>query len=176
MTNENQTNVRTKQSKFTKGAKWVLIAMGGLMLLAVIQKVTESKGEAPANSESNHVEGEENRMNYTRGRTILDDYKENEFTANKKYKGKNILVYGASSRVQLDPSDDPFITLDSEGFRSTHCEIDKRDGNLNTIKEGNAVWLVCVGAGEVTSSPMLKKCRVTGVEESLGKPLGKATE
>ena len=155
-----------------KSTKLVLGVVGGILVISTISEMNKTNGEAIASSEPTHVEGEDDIKNYTRGRTILDDYKTNEFTADKKYKGKNILVYGASSNVRLDYSDSPFITLDSEGFRSTHCEIDKNDENLNIIKEGNAVWLVCVGAGEVASSPMLKKCRVTQVWESLGKPLG----
>lgn len=147
-----------------KSTKWTLGIVGGLMLLGTIKEASNPNGEVVANSGTNRIQGEEDFNNYLRANTIMADYKENEFTANKKYKGKTILVFGGSSKVLLDFSDDPYITLDDEGLRHVRCEINKDDKALGAISEGNSVWLVCKGAGEVSSSPMMRNCRVTQVQ------------
>jgi Na+-transporting methylmalonyl-CoA/oxaloacetate decarboxylase gamma subunit len=100
---------------------------------------------------------------FERAKDIINLFKENEFLAIKKYKGKTTCLFGKTSQVQMDLFDEPFVVLDGGryGFTGLHAELDKNDNRLELIKKGDILLLSCSDAGEAIGSPMFKNCKIT---------------
>jgi len=140
----------------------------GLVVLIVVigLAASGSSGETVSGEEHGQVvEGEGNFAACVRASGIISEYQESEYNADKKYKGKTVLVFGVcKGGVQMDFADNPFISLDTEGFTSLNASLVADDQALSVIRDGSKVWVVCKGRGEVIKSPMFGNCRVTKIE------------
>lgn len=103
---------------------------------------------------------------FIRAENIADEFKKNEFTANKKYKGSVVFLFGESSKVQLDLFDNPMISLDSEefGLGGVQVSLNPKDQYLDKISKGDIVYVRCIGKGEVIGTAMMDKCVVLKVD------------
>lgn len=94
----------------------------------------------------------------TTGRQLDSEYKANEAAADKKFKGKHLLVTAKVDSINKGLGGNPYFVI-AGGFPGGQAHFD--DSYLDyasSIKKGDNVRLVCVGNGYIIASAMLKDC------------------
>ncbi|SQH36334.1 MULTISPECIES: OB-fold putative lipoprotein [Haemophilus] len=91
------------------------------------------------------------------------EYDKNEARANKKFKGKNLIVSGTIGSIETDLFDHPYIVFKSKNefnFNATQAKFKKSAyDKVIDLNKSDKVNLVCEGAGEVAGTPMLDNCQ-----------------
>ncbi|MGP2469958.1 OB-fold protein [Yersinia sp. 2540 StPb PI] len=95
---------------------------------------------------------------------IVDAYEANTIAADRKFKGKMIVVGGVVESVATNFSGDPYVTFTAKNrwhsprlyFEKTERELDK----LANFSVGQKIVSICVGGGDVQKSPILKECTI----------------
>jgi hypothetical protein len=107
-----------------------------------------------------------NKKLIEKAKDIISLYEKNELSADEKFKGSIVLIYGKSSIVELDFTDTPFIKLDAKnyGFKYLRAEFKKEDSFVKKIEKDDFVYLSCIGAGELTGDPLFNDCRIVYIE------------
>lgn len=100
---------------------------------------------------------------FTTATELEQEYDKNEVRADKKFKGKNLIVSGVVESIQSDMLDNPFVVFKSKknlGLKATEAKFDKSAyDQVIELNKKDKIELVCVGEGEVMGSPMLKDCK-----------------
>jgi hypothetical protein len=91
---------------------------------------------------------------------LYDDYKANEVTADRQYKGKVIAVTGIVSSIGKDIFDNPYILLSTgEYFEGVQCYPENEDIAASAVK-GNKITLIGRCAGISLTNVLIKECTV----------------
>ena len=88
-------------------------------------------------------------------------YAANEVSADDKFRGKRILVYGPVSSIDKDIADNIVVRL--EGGGNSLATVDATIPNSEKSKaaalaKGDKIALLCLGAGRSVGSPRLDRC------------------
>jgi hypothetical protein len=90
---------------------------------------------------------------------LEDDYRENEFAADLKYKGKTLILSGEVATVQ-EAFGRKYITLKSKGMFAIQCFFDEsQTSKLAALKSGRNV-LVEGECGGMGLNVEMRNCRV----------------
>lgn len=94
---------------------------------------------------------------------VVQEYKSNEIAGDYKYKGKQLLIHGVIASIASDVNNQPVIHFKGEDlFNGASAKFKKPDiERIIKLKKGEALSLVCYGAGEVVSRPMFNSCEFT---------------
>lgn len=88
------------------------------------------------------------------------DYKENEVSADSKYRGKILRVSGKITQIGKDILDNPFVELaTSNEFEGVHAGF-ANERALGSLKRGQKIAVRCRGKGMTIGSPMLDGCTI----------------
>lgn len=95
---------------------------------------------------------------------MIATYDSNEVRADAIYKDKVIKIVGYVSSISSDVSDNAVVNLAPKGamyeFNAVHATGDANFHNQAiNLQKNQRVTFVCIGAGEIIGSPMLKDCR-----------------
>lgn len=87
-------------------------------------------------------------------------YEDNEIAGDQKFRGMLIRISGKITSIGSDFQNKPFVTFEIENeFRSPIAKLKENEINrITKLKKGQTINLVCVGAGEITSTPILQEC------------------
>jgi hypothetical protein len=93
--------------------------------------------------------------------TLFTEYDENEVAADRKYKGKEVVLTGPIQSIERDAFRNIVVHLQTPNqFMSVLATLqDKYESEAARMKKGDIVSLDCIGAGRVMGSPVLKNCR-----------------
>jgi hypothetical protein len=108
---------------------------------------------APASSESLTSDAVE--VDY---KTLHKDYMDNAINADKKYKGKKLILSGAVSKIDREINQEPYITfdLDTYGLESIRIDFDKsEEDNVAALKKGQKVKIVGTCKGTLLSTTVV---------------------
>lgn len=90
---------------------------------------------------------------------LFADYKENEVSADNKYKGKRVIVAGVVASINKDFKNTAWVGLrTSNQFMPIHAEglgVEQ----VSKLKKGEVIAVTCTGAGMILGSPFLKDCK-----------------
>lgn len=94
---------------------------------------------------------------------IYLDYDENELSANKKYKEKNLRIKGKLDRITEDAFGNVFLIegLSASPLGSSHFKVDKSNQRLLELKKGQSFDLVCLLDSFSLESLIFKNCYFT---------------
>jgi hypothetical protein len=88
-------------------------------------------------------------------------YRINTVAADDRFKGRRLLVSGLVQDINTDISDDVYIAFasrsDSFSRPQAHLASSERSTAAKLVP-GQAIQLLCVGAGDIVKSPMLRNC------------------
>lgn len=87
-------------------------------------------------------------------------YDANEISADQNYKGKTLEVTGIVESIGSDFSDEPSVNLSAGNEFGWVTASGLATSVAASLSKGQQVTLVCVGAGEVASFPMLSDCEM----------------
>ena len=98
----------------------------------------------------------------TTANELLKAYKENEISANQKYKDKSIRISATIAAIQADIGDKPLLSLKAnDSFSQPQAFLaDSAIEKAASLKKGQKVVLLCTGNSEVAGIPMLKDCSI----------------
>jgi hypothetical protein len=86
----------------------------------------------------------------TTARQYEADYDRNEIAADKKFKGKKILLSGIVDSIDKDFKGDGVLTLRGSGLKGVHAQLSDRGvGAAASFSRGQQVNLVCDGSVRV---------------------------
>ena len=92
---------------------------------------------------------------------IEQDYRNNEISADEKYKGMLIVFSGRINSISKDLFDNLYVTVDTgQMFRDIHADMDEDIAALSKLSRGGNIDLVCKGASYSMASPVLSHCRL----------------
>lgn len=88
------------------------------------------------------------------------EYDANEARADKKFKGKSLVVSGTVSKIQSGFDDEPFVVLKTKNmFQSPQAKFKKSEfDKVIDLNKGQKVKFACIGEGEIAGTPMFKNC------------------
>jgi hypothetical protein len=92
---------------------------------------------------------------------LLAAYKDNEVAADKKYKGKMLLVEGVVDSIGKDIFDNVYVTLGGS-FENVHCTFDKQTeiDKVAELHQGDSIKILGKCTGLTITSPMMDNCSV----------------
>jgi hypothetical protein len=143
-----------------------LLSLAGLAVFIVLATATtdtkKNNSEDSSNSTTTTTPKEE-KPNYDFKLTapeLLAAYQENEVAADKKYKGKKILVTGVAESINKDILDQSYVTLTGDGyFSNIHCTM-KSEDDAASIKKGKTYSFLGECSGLIIGSVMLDDCTI----------------
>lgn len=93
---------------------------------------------------------------------LWQDYDANEVAADNLYKGKMLAVSGTVRSIDKDFLDNIVIRLATPNqFMSVMATMeDYESGKAASLSKGQAVAVVCKGAGMIIGAPVLHGCRM----------------
>lgn len=141
----------TKEAPKTRPIfKMLSAALVALFLYALF-----SKNDTPLGKQSS-----ESAAISTTAEELAADYKENEVSADKKYKGKRVIVSAVVESVNKDFKDAVWVGLKTDNqFMPVHAEGFSA-AQVYDLRRGSVVAIICTGAGMIIGSPFLKNCRL----------------
>ena len=93
--------------------------------------------------------------------SVERDYEENEFAADRKYKGKTLLINGTIDSINSGINDEPYVVFKSKRiFNGLQAKFSKSASpeKISALRKGKLLTLVCLGDGEIMGTPMLRDC------------------
>lgn len=87
-------------------------------------------------------------------------YNANEVAADRKYKGKEMLVYGIIAGIDKDFMNDIIVNLNSgNSFLPVRAHLeDEQDDKAASLAKGGEIIVQCNGGGFIIGSVVLNKC------------------
>lgn len=114
-------------------------------------------------SEGQSLFGDENKDKYRfiTPEKIQKEYDDNEVRADKNFKGKLLIISGTVDKIQSGVKDEPFVVFKTKQmFQSPQARfIESEFDKVIELNKGGKISLVCIGAGEVAGTPLLKNCK-----------------
>ena len=94
---------------------------------------------------------------------ILKAYQAGAAAGDKQFKGIKVEVTGTIGETDTDDNGVPYMTfaLDNEVLPTFNFKKEQAKA-VASLKAGNKVTLVCVGAGELVKTPTFKDCEIAG--------------
>lgn len=94
---------------------------------------------------------------------ILKTYQAGAFAGDKKFKGIKVEVTGTVGEIDKNIDNVPFMTfaLDNEVLPTFNFKKEQAQA-VASLKAGDKVTLVCVGAGELVRTPTFNDCEIAG--------------
>ncbi|MCL2876189.1 MAG: OB-fold putative lipoprotein [Betaproteobacteria bacterium] len=89
------------------------------------------------------------------------DFSDDEAAANKKYKGKKILVVGKIDRIGKDDQGNKYYSIKTGGQRDLEMYVRMvliREGEIANLKKDDTVYLVCNSVTKIDSISGVKNC------------------
>lgn len=95
-------------------------------------------------------------------------YDANEVAADMKYKGRVLRVTGKVASIGKNFMDEVVVNLGTRNqFQSVTAGVDASAiDRAATLRKGQLITLVCVGAGRVVSSAVLSGCQIEDVQDA----------
>lgn len=91
---------------------------------------------------------------------MLSEYKENEVSADNRYKDKMVSVVGVVDGVKKDMTGSPYVLLEGRGLRSFRAEFNVSDAQkLVELRKGQRIRVVCRVTG-LMMNIMAEDCRM----------------
>ena len=142
---------------------WVAIVLIALIVIGIFAGGNESANQNQKESATTEqIDVIEEPPLKVKASELLNDYKNNEVAANKKYKDKTLEVTAIVESIQSGLMDEPYLVLkagDQYDFNKPQAHIAKSDvDKAASLNKGQQVVLVCIGNSEVAGTPMLKDC------------------
>lgn len=146
--------------------KWILIIFVALVILGLF--IGSDENNAQQNTQSTSATSEVVEVTEppieTTANELLKAYKENEISANQKFKDKVLLVKASIESIDADFNDKPVLKLKAgDQFEFNQPLASLADAALeqaSQLKKGQKIALRCIGASEVAGTPMLKDCTI----------------
>lgn len=95
---------------------------------------------------------------------LLRAYKDNQVSANAKYKDKRILISAKIDAIQAGIGDKPYLLLkagDQYEFSLPQAHMaDDQESKSASLKKGQNINLQCIGNSSIAGTPMLKDCSI----------------
>jgi hypothetical protein len=91
---------------------------------------------------------------------LFTDYQGNEVAADNVYKGRSLAVSGIVRSINKDMFDHIYLALISPNeFMDVQAHLSEgNETKAASLQAGEAVTVICTGAGMVVGTPMLDKC------------------
>jgi len=160
--------VNTAPAEVKKTKKSSAMAIGGLIVLAVIVYIFYDMGKPAKNTSVANTEASQPAaapadaapaevVLQVSAKQLAQDYNANEVAADAKYKDKLLEVTGTLEGINKDFSDDPYLTLETDNqFLPVHANYSKADlADLSKLVKGQDVTMTCRGKGMMVGSPIL---------------------
>lgn len=140
--------------KYSTAAKVFLVVWCVVWILAVF-----GGGDAPK-SQLAQVQAEQSLIEVS-AMEIAQAYGQNEARGDALYKGRVLRVTGVVDGITKDIADDTVVDLRSGAmFQFVKATMSSEAEQFAvSLSKGQKVILICEGAGEVVSSPLLSNCR-----------------
>ncbi|HEX4456351.1 MAG TPA: hypothetical protein VIA18_00195, partial [Polyangia bacterium] len=89
-------------------------------------------------------------------------YDDNEVSADRLYRGKQLMVSGVISGIDKGALDDVIVRLRGpSAFQSVMAKIRSSDeSSAATLSKGERIDLLCTGSVRILSSPSLDDCKI----------------
>jgi hypothetical protein len=137
--------------------------MAGLAVFVVLAIIatefgpTKEERAARDAEEARHAEQEATNVTAMQ---LWQAYEANEPAAQQAYGDKPLRITGTVDGVQLDFSDEPFVTLATGNmFQSVQLQFaNPSDPAIPGLRKGNQVTAVCTDVSEVVGTPILDGC------------------
>lgn len=152
------------------GFTWFAFSVIGFVSIAGSGDVTPEKvAQADASSQSaqrgevqngrdSNAKPDVKELEVFSASDIAQAYKDNEFTADQKYKGKQFIVTGTVDKIGTGAFNSVHIDLDSDDYLGIRLEL-KNDHRsyAGEVSKGDSVRMACTGDGNIFM-PQLKNC------------------
>lgn len=139
---------------------WIMIAVAVVIGLVVVGALFGPSSEEIAEQKAQEtVEAEESAMDVT-ATQLWGAYEQNEAAAQQAYGDRPLRITGTVDGVQLNFSDEPFVTLATGNmFQSVQLKFaDPSDPAIIALRKGQQVTAICTDVSEVIGTPMLSDC------------------
>lgn len=117
---------------------------------AILKEIAPAK---PASSES--LTSDAIEVDY---KTLYQDYMDNAINADKKYRGKKLILSGTVADIDREINQEPYITfsIDTYGWKNIRINFDKsEEDNVAALKKGQKVKVVGTCKGTLLSTTVL---------------------
>ena len=178
MNQDNQSAEQTQNVPVKKVwyKKWWVILIGVFIILGAIGNSGDDESSLP--TKDTPQEQKEEKMTEeapapekpkspevtVKSAVLTKDYKENEVSADVKYKGKLIELSGKVSSVDNGTFDNEIIVKLNDGqydFSGPMCYMQPSEHDkVVNFKKGDSVTLIGTGNSATIGSPMLKDCSI----------------
>ena len=114
-------------------------------------------------SEEGTQETKERAAAYTiSAEELSKEYSENEVSADEKYEGEIVIVYGTIDNIGKDIMDTPYISLEGKGFLSgVQCMFDEsEESSFRGISEGDYIRIKGKVDGKSMGSVLLQNSSI----------------
>jgi len=114
-------------------------------------------------SEEGTQETKERAAAYTiSAEELSKEYSENEVSADEKYEGEIVIVYGTIDNIGKDIMDTPYISLEGKGFMSgVQCMFDESEASsFRGIAEGDYIRIKGKVDGKSMGSVLLQNSSI----------------
>lgn len=95
-------------------------------------------------------------------RELYRAYDANEAAAQRRFGDRPLTVTGVIKSIELDYSDEPFLTLATgEMLATVRAELARaQQAKADGLRKGQSVKLTCASVSELMGSPQLKDCSI----------------
>lgn len=141
-------------------------AVGILMVIAVIFGVLNKPQPHPESAMSVTIE------------ELQEAYAQNTVAADAQFKGRNLALTSAVQNINTDIAGGAYLVLGRpDQILAPQASIADSDrGQAASLRPGNVVRLLCVGAGDLAKTPMLSDCHFQAEATVGAKPVPQAAE
>ena len=151
-------------SKATGGGSSTQEASGSASQSASSQSADKSSGESKAAKKEEAPKAQQEEAVEVSADALLEDYKNNELAADKKYKGKTLRVSGTVSQV-TDVLGQKALSVDNGGeyeLNSVYCILKKEQlDKAASLNKGDQVTVVGKNDGYNQINVTLKNCTIS---------------
>jgi hypothetical protein len=105
-------------------------------------------------------------------RQLYVAYRDNEVSADERFKDKPILLTGPIDKISKDIFGSVYLVLNAGGlFESAHATLaEESAARAGSFSRGTTISLLCTGSGMILMSPMLKDCQSSDIFFALHRP------
>lgn len=141
---------------------WILIALGVIVVLAVIGTLGAPTPEEEAEAEAAQAAEDEANAMEVSAMELWQAYDANEVAAQNQFGNTPLRVTGTVNSIALDFADDPFVTFETGNqFQNVQADLADEDPNqVSTLAKGQNITVLCSSISEIAGTPMLRDCRL----------------
>ena len=148
--------------------KNIIIALASFLSLFIIigvvnsnnNKATPASSTSTSETQANSKSDDFIDVDYNE---LFNEYKNNEISADQKYKGKKLKITGQISNIGQDILDTPYLKIDTNGISGIRLECKKSDKDkLANLSKGQNITVVGRCDGYSICDVYLKDCVICG--------------